>query len=160
MEAICQRNMVVAHPLDRGLFLLHTSWKTSLVILLFDSKFQARCRHFPSWSIKTLSTLEHLSSTAAEWSANYHTWLLRSSINLVIIPLQESSTTCKLVAGKSFTNTLTAEFCKRTIGTTTTGDKSGLFSLLISLIFCPHLSNISNVKAIYKSSFTFDIYSL
>ena len=127
--------------------------------LSFDSKFRARCRHFSCWSTKTLSTLEHLSSTAAEWSASCRTCSLRSSTNLLIIPLQESSTACRIVAGKSFANAVASEFCKGTEGATTTGDRSGLLPVLMSSTFCPHLSDCNNVKAMTKCSFTSDICS-
>ena len=127
--------------------------------LSFHSKFRARCRHFSCWSTKTLSTLEHLSSTAAEWSASCRTWSLRSSTNLLIIPFQESLAACGIVAGKSFANASASEFCKGTGGATTTGDRSGLLTVLMSSTFCPHLSDRNNVKAMTKFSFTSDICS-
>ena len=120
--------------------------------LSFHSKFRARCRHFSCWSTKTLSTLEHLSSTAAEWSASCRTWSLRSSTNLLIIPFQESLAACGIVAGKSFANASASEFCKGTGGATTTGDRSGLLTVLMSSTFCPHLSDRNNVKAMTKFS--------
>lgn len=71
---------------------------------------------------------------------------------MLIIPLQESSTACRIVAGKSFANALASEFCKGTVGATTTGDRSGLLPVLMSSTFCPHLSDRNNVKAMTKFS--------